>query len=467
MAIVGVIVVEVVIMKKKISIFFIIAISIITIIYFYTLSNAPLIGIDNYESIYNNNQFGFNLIYAISKGFHRCLSWNARLGEFLFFVIGTLPHSKLILFILSTLFFDLFIILILKYAFDYKDINLKSESIKFFFLIFSIFATILYINPSLWDNFFWMPNICNHLWGLCILLVLFLPFRKFLLDDFDIKGIKLVLYCIACLIAGTISENMVPLFITLCTLIVIFKLIFKKSFRVFTIPAIISLCLGYCYLILSSSTKTRMTFFTTGEWLNAKGDMFSYFFGDFKKYFIIIGVLLIIYFLKQIILKFLLKKNIKIIDTAFIYNFIFYILSFIALLVLILSPYYVSRALLVITFSSLVVIVYLLYKIFSNKIFCIILSLGLLIFIICYSCKINNIFIDYNKFSSLRDNFIYQQVLEKNDKILYPYYDTNVDFRILRLNLEQEICQQNVFNNFYEIDSKNYEFICVYGVYVR
>lgn len=426
-------------------------------IIFYTLtSNAPLVGIDNYQAVYNTNGENINLFFLISRALTRCFNWNARVGEFIYFVLGPLPH--IIHDILNTCFFLYFIWLIFKYAFDYEDIENKNYK-NFWWIYLLIAALIFMFEPVLWEDFFWMADSCNHLWGLCILMTAFLPFRKFSLKSYEVKGIKLFFYSIACFIAGTVSENIVPFIIGLIVLIIFFKYKKEKKIYLWTCLSLGAFILGYLWLMLCSSTKVRYDFFANNDWsLSTKIYSFSTFFYDYKFYFIITLILFIIFLIRYFILK---KKNKTLqLKKSFKYNTIFYLLSFVSFFVLLFSPYYVTRALLIITFSSFTINVYLINELLNDKkiIYKILLSIICIFIYVIYSIHIKSIFIDYNKFDSMRDEFIRYQIDNNNSNIIVPLYDRTINWRYF-VTVEYELCNNNIVRNKYSVD-KNIEIIC-------
>lgn len=452
-------------MKKKVIniLAIIIPILFIGIIFFLLTSNAPLIGIDNYEAVFNTNKENINLFFLISRALTRCLSWNARVGEFIYFFLGPLPH--VIHDILNTCFFLYFIWLIFKYAFDYGDIENKNYK-NFWWIFFFIPAFIFMFEPILWEDYFWMADSCNHLWGLCILMTTFLPLRKFNLKSYEIKGIKLLFYCIACFIAGTVSENIVPFIIGLIVLIIFFKYKREKKIYLWTCLSLVSFILGYLWLMLCSSTKTRYDFFKTLDWsLGTKISSFSVFFYDYKFYFIITLILLIIFLIRYFILK--KKDKTLVLKKSFKYNIIFYLLSFVSFIVLLFSPYYVTRALLIITFSSLVINVYLINELLNDKkiIYKILLSIICIFTYVIYAIHIKSIFDDYNKFDYVRDEFIRYQIDNNNSNIIVPIYDRIISWRYLGV-VDYELCDNDIVRNKYNID-KNIEIICSYEYRIR
>lgn len=442
--------------KNTNKLLFIIPIIFIGIMFFIVTSVSPLIGIDNYEAVFNTNGSNINLLYLISRALNRCLKWNARVGEFIYFFLGPLPH--IIHDILNTCFFVYFIWLIYKYATDYEDVKGKN----FWWISLIVPALIFLFEPSLWDDFFWMADSCNHLWGLCILLTAFLPFRHFHFKTFEIKGAKLILYFMACFVAGTVSENIVPFILGLIVLILIYK--YRKEHKIYfwSVMSFISFILGYLWLMLNSSTRVRYDHFQQLDWsLNTKNSYFLTFVKDYKYYFIIIAVLLLIYIIKCLVERKKQQKDLNI-KKSFIYNISFYILSFTAFFVLTFSPYYITRALLIISFTSLTLIVYLINDLLNIRTYIpkILISIVSIIIIFIYSLHIRNIYISYNNYDKERNIFIENQLLDKQLNILIvPLYNDDVDTRLF-MPVEFELCEQDIIRNKYNVDN-NTEIICV------
>lgn len=218
--------------------------------------------------------------------------------------------------------------------------------------------------------------------------------------------------------------------------------------------------------MFNPSTWNRYDFFEKLKWsLDSRGDMFSTFFNDFKYYFITVGILLIIYIIRMIY-NYKLKKQPLQIKDSLILNIILYILSFVSFAVLLFSPYYITRALLIISFTSIVMIVYLLNELIGNNIFKLVIGVMSSFVIIFYCVYIRNIFIDYNKFDNIRNELIVEQLSNKNlDKLIIPLYDKYPDSRIIAL-VEKELCTNDIVKEKYYVDD-DIKILCLYNYAIR
>ncbi len=433
----------------------------IAIMFFLITQKAPTVGIDNYYAMHTIDQ-DINLPFLLSRAIYRCLTWNARIGEFLYYFIAPLAH--IIHDILNTMFFIVFILLILFYAFDYDDKkHISKKNFSYYALI--IFAIILVFEPLLWSDFFWIAGSCNHFWGICILLTFFIPFRKFYFKTYKMSKTKLSLYCLLGIIAGTTSENIVPVLLIIISTIIIYKYIKEKKIYSWTIISFISLLIGYIWLMFNPSTWYRYNNMGNQDWAEGtKINMFYQFFTEYKYYFIILFVLLLLYVLKLLYKKFVKHNNI-IIEKSFIYNSIFFATSFISLFIMLFSSYFYTRALLIISFCFLTLFVYIIHDLTHNIHFSfkIIVSVLMIITILYYSLYIRKLYINVNNINKDIDEYVNNQLENKSTETVYiPIYIGETIKRILT-NSTYELYYSNILKEKYKVpDNTNVIYVNFY-----
>jgi len=444
-------------MKKEKLIKVLITISILSL-FFYISSIAPMFGIDIFHATSLGLDSKFTLLRLIIRAGGRTLYWNTRLGEFLFYLVAPLPH--IVYDIVNTLFFALFFFLVFKYSLDYNSSS-KDTMGRAIYLLPLLFFLFLVCEPNLWDDFFWMAGSCNHLWGLCILLLSFLPLRKFFLKSYQLSKIKLLLLCPLLFVAGLVSENIVFVFVLMTFLIIIYKYIKERKIYSWTIISLVFYLLGYAYLLFNPSTLGRYSYFSDQTWgLTTKKNMLSIFINNYNYYLLIILFLITLYLVQS----YYINNKKLVVKKSFLYNVIFYVLSYASLIPLLFCPYFFCRAILIISFSSLVLITYLIKELSEHcisSIKIIVFSLAI-IGVCCYSYSIQKLYNDYNQYSKQKDEFINIQISQNSSNIMVPLYNKPYERRLLAIN-QPSLCSDNIIRNKFNI-SDDVTVTCSYDV---
>lgn len=382
---------------------------------FFLQINSPMVGYDYFTL---NSSHGRGLIYLFNKIKECILYWNGRSSQIMGFIIGFFP--RYVFWIINSFIIILFIYLVYYYCFSEEKNNNKYKNIILTLLI--VLAYILYLFPATFDVFFWMPGACNHLWSTVGTLLFLIPYHKTLYNKnfFENKKKKEVfLYIISAFIIGASLENIFAfgfIFI-LYTLFISFK---NKKISIWQIVAFISYVCGALYLFLLSSTEYRKIKFLNGTHIIQSGIkkityILEYFFVENKIFLFIVLLSVIIYFSY-------LKITRKKINYKFKNIIIMFILSFASLFIFYFAPYYSNRALLIISFFGLVLVIYVLSNmIISKKIILRILCLLLCIMNIYAYIYFFRVYYNSNKFVNIRNKKIASQANLDYDKIDFDF----------------------------------------------
>ena len=383
--------------------------------------NSPMVG---YDYFILNCPHGRGLIYLLNEIKKSILYWNGRSSQIVGFIIGFFP--RYVFWIINSFIIILFIYLVYYYCFSEEENNNKYMNIILTLLI--VLSYILYLFPATFDVFFWMPGACNHLWSTVATLLFLIPYYKTLYNKnfFENKKKKvIILYIISAFIIGASLENIFAfgfIFI-LYTLFISFK---NKKISIWQIGAFISYICGAVYLFLLSSTEYRKTKFLNGTHIIQSGiKKISYvlesFIAENKIFLFIILLSIVIYFCY-------LKINRKKINYKFKNIIIMYVLSFASLFIFYFSPYYSSRAMLIISFFGLVLVIYVLSNmIISKKIIVRILCLLLCILNIYAYIYFFRVYYISNKFINIRNNKIASEANLNYDKIDFDLVPCHYD----------------------------------------
>lgn len=383
--------------------------------------NSPMVGYDYFTL---NSSHGRGLIYLFNKIKECILYWNGRSSQIIGFIIGFFP--RYVFWIINSFIIILFIYLVYYYCFSEEENNNKYKNIILTLLI--VLAYILYLFPVTFDVFFWMPGACNHLWSTVATLLFIIPYYKILYNKnfFENKNKKVIfLYIISAFIIGASLENIFAfgfIFI-LYTLFISFK---NKKISIWQIGAFISYSCGAAYLFLLPSTEDRKTKFLNGTHIVQSGIkkilyILECFFAENKIFLFIILLSIVIYFCY-------LKINRKKINYKFKNIIIMYGLSFVSLFIFYFVPYYSSRALLIISFFGLVLVIYVLSNmIISKKITVRILFLLLCILNIYAYIYFFRVYYTSNKFVNIRNNKIAREARLDYDKIDFDFVPCHYD----------------------------------------
>lgn len=422
--------------------------------------NISYLNIDNFNARYDysvNIERNITFSFLLKRGLEHSLNWNGRIGELMLYLIAPLPD--IIYKILNIFFYVIFMLLIMKYSLDYKDI----KNNKSFLYPLIITVLVLYLDPLLWNTYLWMAGSCNHLWGLCILMIAFLPIRQFFFNSYKIKTVKLIPYIMVMFIAGTVSESYVPFVLGLTLLILIYKVIKEKKIYNWVLFSFISMLLGYIWLVfLCPSTKIRYLFYQdTSQTISIKEIIFQKFFFGFKPYIILITILIIIYLITFLIKKYILKQQIKL-KKSFIYNLLLYIFSYSSIFVMFFSSTYNNRSVFIICFTTLILAIYLINEILNefNFMLTYIISILCVVAIAIYSFYLDTRYTEYKNFSDLRNQYIEKQINTQKDTIIVPIYSNIKNDRIFDLAYETQLCSHDILKRKYEIGD-NIKILCV------
>ena len=346
--------------KCKTRIIVSIAIVVIFILIFLLQSNVPMLG---YDDFILNSPRGKGVAYLIAEIKSSIKNWNGRSSQIIGHLIGFCP--RYIFWILNSLAIILFIYLVYYYSFSESDKKNRYKNIILTFLI--VMAYIFYLFPATFDVFFWMPGACNHLWSVIITLIFLIPYYKLLYNKnvFEKKNkAVIIIYILLGLIAGASLEN-ISIFGILLILYTFIKSLREKKILKWQVGGFISYIIGISYLFFLSSTKKREAKFLAGTNIIQRGyKKITYILECFfveNKYFIFIILILLIVFI--IYLKYKKQKY----DNSFKNMLLLFIFSIPTLLIFYFVPYYSSRALLLFSFISLVLLIYIISCLIINK----------------------------------------------------------------------------------------------------
>lgn len=443
-------------MKDKKNIRLIVTMIIVIIIFiliFALQSNVPVVGLDDYLL---NSSHGRGVSYLIAEITSSVKDWNGRSSQVIGYLIGFFP--RYVFWILNSLAIILFIYLVYYYCFSETDNTHIYKKLILTFLI--VTAYMLYLFPATFDVLFWMPGACNHLWSVIITLLFLLPYYKLLYNKnvFEKNNkVIIIIHTLIGLIAGSSLEN-ISVFGLLLILYTILKLLKEKKVMKWQISGFISYIIGVAYLFFSSSTKKRSLKFLNGTYIVQRGlkkllYILEYFFVENKVLLYIILTLLIIFII-------LLKLKKQIYDKTFKNILLLLIFSVPTLLIFYFVPYYSNRALLLFSFASLVLIIYIISYLIINK--KIVFIVTCIIFCIANAYAYNYFLKVYklsNKVISIRDNSVKKQAKEKI--INFDFIPCSYGVRIIEykeyINKDNSKDQNNYDNSgikkFYNIDA--------------
>lgn len=357
--------------KKLIFLLIIICILIVIALNFI----MPRIGEDFALSVpYSHDQISLieKSTEIFSKIVQHSTGWNARLGEQL--AILFLSFNKTFFNILNIFITIIYCYLVLIYANgDFPKIDIKTS------YIFLITFTMFFLLPKSGDLFLWTSVATNYLWSSFLLILFFLPYRLWLSgrDIFLHKpNVYIGFFAFLAILAGMTNENTV---IAVIGMIVIgyflhrFNIVNTISPPKWFWTGLPFLLFGYSYLLLSPSTKMRRDYYLQAFGISSHGisdfivkvpEVLSQYFTNSKNLLIIFFIfcLLLMIFQRKSILSsnYENKNNLKI-------SIYLLLISYTSVVVLILAPYFESRALLLNWFFLLVIIGNFMLEIFPLK----------------------------------------------------------------------------------------------------
>ncbi len=392
---------------KKLDYKFIIINLIIIISYILILSCVGLHGHDDDVAYTYYTNPTITLLGKIKQICHRCIGWNIRIGELLYFTFGAFPLW--VTHIVSSIFMIVFINLVVYYSIGKENYKNSKNT---YILLLTTYLLFMVVNPTITDIFFWPGGIFNHLFSAITILIAGIPFRNMIdeKNEFQLNK-KYVIYLIFCFFIGFGVESSVA---TLIVAIFVYNLVYVIKYKkicLLNILPLISLSLGFMSLLLLSSTRIKvqgLSEFST----YSKHNMLSLFFQNR----LLQICLLILFIIICILFKF---KNKKIKQKIYIL-----ILTFTSFLAMIISPYYLDRGVFMLDIGISIFctyIIFLLLNMIKIKKVLSVLSILFILTIIHITYIYRNLFIDYNHFSEIRDNYIKNEIKEKNTFVFYSY----------------------------------------------
>lgn len=419
----------------------IISIIIIYIFIFSLQSRVPMLG---YDDFILNCSHGKSLSYLFGEIFNSIKFWSARSSQIIGYLIGYLP--RYIFWIFNSFIIILFIYLVYYYCFsEHKEKQYKYRNIILTFSV--VIAYIFYLFPATFDVFFWMPGACNHLFSVVITLIFLIPYYKFLYDKnvFKYKNkIGIILYMIIIgFISGSSLEN-ISIFGLLFMIYTFVKSVKDKKVFGWQISGFISYVAGIAFLLLTASTKYRSIKFLKGTYIIQTGIkkilyVLEYFFVENKYILFALLALLIIFIIYTKIKKIQFDKNFKNILLLFIFSlftiFIFYFV-----------PYYSNRAILLFSFVSMVLFIYIVSSLIIDK--------KIIISIIILTLSALNIygykyFFDVYKLANeavtIRNKDIVKQSHLKTKKINFDTISCSYETRIIEF--KEYVSEDNFYDN--------------------
>lgn len=428
----------------------------IIISYILISTTVDLFGID--DMVANSYGKGLGFVNTINHIINRAYNWNIRIGEILYFIVGAAP--RWVYFFLNSLMVDLFFNLTFIFVFGSKSqsyFNTKNH----FITLLSNYILSLTLFPGYSEIFIWMAGAFNHMWDIIILLIAAIPFRLLFdgVNIFKYKKKLLIPYYTLCFVSGFSVENAVPWLIVYMFVISVLTII-RRSFNKFQVISLCITSLAFGIMTIFNSTVIRIKFFKS---LSFAGISFSELLNclknDYIYLFIYIGVLSIILLIMNLI------KHNKSENKLLLYNFIQLLISSISLFVIYFSPYFAYRITTLFFFFSMSYNTYLLSNLL-NKELIMNIFIGLEILLIIFlTIRIKLFYIDFEKFNSIRNNFIIEvfnntsQDYYEDGILVCPQYDNKYNYvNTIRLtSIESLYCDGTYLKYIIGIDDE-YEF---------
>lgn len=246
--------------QKYARIFFVFYILLISVLFLYLNNKMPLVGEDLTLQPWDYNEAPVSFldkIHAIStKVLNSARLWSPRIGEAFATILAAFP--KMVFNIINTIFFIWLIFCL--FALGHGRFPKSTDYLDL--LSFSLIVSIIYIFfPLFGQVFFWKAGVCNHLWGLIVLISFILPFRLNYTNKIHIKSILvLFLFILLGFFAGLTIENA-----SAASIIFLFAY-FVYSYRrnsiegVFILP-LVSNAIGLSVLLFSPGTMNRRGYY--------------------------------------------------------------------------------------------------------------------------------------------------------------------------------------------------------------
>lgn len=139
----------------------------------------------------------------------------------------------------------------------------KNIKISWFLLINCI---LWVLTPAFGQSFLWITGSCNYMYGIFIILVFLIPYRKVLSNAYTRKENNLIIkiiQAITCLllgiIAGWTNENTGVALIFMILLFLINYKIENKEFSIWMFTGLIGSLIGFCMILFSPGQATRLS----------------------------------------------------------------------------------------------------------------------------------------------------------------------------------------------------------------
>ena len=463
---------------------------------------CPIIGEDYvltaihpHEEITSINDF-FSKMF--SRVIRQARSWNARIGELTSIIFSCFP--KIVFDVFNTIVTIGIVHLMYRYAYK-KDIDNhdnryiigtinketcvdeevegggnKGIAHQLIFYIISIVLIILFL-PKLGEILFWRTGSTNYWWSAGLLLLAGLPLREYIgstrLNNLEDSHTKIFLFAILNFAAGFTNENSVCVFIFLYFITIVYDIIKYKREHLWVIINFIYMSLGWLILLTCKSTKHRIEYYNSV--FNVHGTFFqniidripnvigTYFSTNYI--YIILLLLTVTIFITTVLINFRHELTIKFLREIYrrVDVFVFYIVSLIAAVALVGSPYIEERSYILCNIFSIICICYYSdlaaqnMRLMTNnlrklKIIClpflIILFLGF-----CYKCLyIFNIYYEYHIFVESR-NLRMENAHENGYRTEWSVYDFKNN-RELNTREGYISPKHNVIENYYGVKLK-------------
>lgn len=242
--------------NRKASIALSVLLLLALLVVMYLLNRHTTLIVDDYGYSFNYEGRRFTSLQEVFiRLWHHYFEWGGRVVVH-FIAIVFLWAGKPIFDIFNTFAFLGMVCMMYYLAIGNWPCGKKNYPMVLLGTFFMLFA----FTPAFGQDFLWLVGASNYLWGLLMFLLMLLPFRKQLFQQYNVFAN--LLYCplffIGSVVAGWTNENMG---VTLVVLIIAFILIYwwnERTIYAWTIWALIGAILGAGFLILAPGNFVRL-----------------------------------------------------------------------------------------------------------------------------------------------------------------------------------------------------------------
>lgn len=145
----------------------------------------------------------------------------------------------------------------------YANIQGRKKQDSFLYMTIQLFLWLGVVDFG--QTILWLGGACNYLWGMVIILSFITLFRKVLELGEKASAWQLILLAVISFLAGWGNENTSGGAILIIILFWIYDYYEKKCWNKNALLGILSVCVGFAFLVLSPSNKNRSALMTSEE----------------------------------------------------------------------------------------------------------------------------------------------------------------------------------------------------------